>query len=74
MSTTHSAGEFIQDELDARGWTRAEFAERIGVNVHRVRGLIKGTAIITPTLAVRIGGAFGTGSTVWLNLAQGGEA
>jgi HTH-type transcriptional regulator / antitoxin HigA len=43
-----SPGEFLRDELEARDWTQAEFAEIIGRPVRLVNELIAGKRGITP--------------------------
>lgn len=61
-------GEYLGDELDARGWSQAEFAETIGRSAKLVNEIIGGTTSITPATAIEIGAALGTGARVWLNL------
>jgi HTH-type transcriptional regulator/antitoxin HigA len=61
-------GEYLQDELDARGWTQAEFAEIIGRPVRLVNEIIGGKRGITPETAQEIGAALGTSALFWLNL------
>jgi HTH-type transcriptional regulator/antitoxin HigA len=61
-------GEFIRDELAARGWTQAKFAEIIGRPLQNVNEIINGKRRITPEMAVLIAAAFGTSPEVWLNL------
>ena len=70
-----SPGEYIQDELDARGWTTADLAERMGdrvaINQLAVEMLItvkdKGCMVGEPT-AKALARAFGTSPEYWLNL------
>lgn len=61
-------GEYLKDELEARGWSQAEFAEIIGRSAKLVNEIIAGKTSITPTSAIEIGAALGTGARVWLNL------
>jgi len=61
-------GEFIRDELEARGWTQAKFAKIIGRPLQNVNEVINGKRRITPETAVLIAAAFGTSPDVWLNL------
>jgi HTH-type transcriptional regulator/antitoxin HigA len=63
-----SPGEYLKDELEARGWTQKEFAEIIGRSSKLVNEIIAGKTSITPSTAVEIGAALGTGPMVWLNL------
>ncbi|THJ64731.1 addiction module antidote protein, HigA family [Arthrobacter echini] len=62
------AGEFLADELDARGWTQAEFAEVLGRPPQFVSEIISGKKEITRESAAQIGAALGTSAEMWLNL------
>jgi len=64
-------GEFIQEELDARGWTQEDFASIIGKPLAAVNEIIKGKRSITAETAVRIAAAFGTSPHLWMNLESG---
>jgi HTH-type transcriptional regulator/antitoxin HigA len=61
-------GEFIKDELEARGLSQEDFAQIIGRPVSTVSKLINGKKEITPETARAIGAAFGTSAEVWMNL------
>lgn len=61
-------GDFIAEELDARGWTRRELAERLGCSLRAVEEIIAGKRVIGPEIAKGLGAAFGTGAQLWLNL------
>ncbi len=61
-------GEFIQEELDARGWAQEDFARIIGRPLTAVNEIIKGKRSITADTAVRIAAAFGTSPQLWMNL------
>lgn len=63
-----SPGEYLRDELDARGWTQTEFAEIIGRPPRLVSELIAGKRGITPDTAADIAAAFGTSAQLWMNL------
>jgi HTH-type transcriptional regulator / antitoxin HigA len=63
-----SPGEFLRDELEARDWTQAEFAEIIGRPVRLVNELIAGKRGITPETAHELAAAFGTSAQLWMNL------
>jgi HTH-type transcriptional regulator/antitoxin HigA len=41
-------GEFLRDELEARGWTQTEFAEMIGQSHRLVNELIAAKRAVTP--------------------------
>ena len=61
-------GEFIRDELDARGWTQNDLAEILGRPFRLVNELVAGKRGITPETAKGLGEAFGTDPQFWLNL------
>ena len=65
---TFPPGEFIRDELEARGWTQEEFAEILNRPIQTVNQIINGKKEITPATAVALAEAFGTSPEVWLNL------
>jgi HTH-type transcriptional regulator/antitoxin HigA len=61
-------GEYLKDELDAREWTQAEFAEIIGRSTRLINEIIAGKRAITPVTAKEIGAALDTSPLFWLNL------
>lgn len=61
-------GEFIREEIEARGWSQAEFAEILGRPPRLVSELIAGKRGITPETAKGLAAAFGTSAQLWLNL------
>ena len=61
-------GEFIQEELEERGWSQAEFADILGLAPNIVNELISAKRAVTPKIAKAVGDAFGTGAQVWMNL------
>ena len=61
-------GEYIKDELDARGWNQADLAEIMGRSPKLVSAIIAGSSSITPETAQALGEAFGTSAQVWMNL------
>lgn len=61
-------GEFLIDELNARNWTQAEFAEIIGRPVRLVNEVILGKRAITPETAVQLADGLGTSPELWMNL------
>lgn len=62
------AGEYLADELEAREWTQADFAEIIGRPVQFVSEIINGKKEITAESATQIAAALGTSAEVWLSL------
>jgi HTH-type transcriptional regulator/antitoxin HigA len=61
-------GEFLRDELEARGWSQTEFAEIIGREPRVVNEIILAKRTITPETAIELGAALGTSAQLWLNL------
>src|SRR4051794_23823689 len=61
-------GEFLRDELEARGWTQAQFAKILGRPFQLVNEIINGRKRITEQTALEIAAALGTTAKVWLNL------
>ena len=73
-------GDFIREELEARGWTQGHLARIIGRPVQAINAIVNAKKEITPATAVALGAAFGTSAEFWLNLeiayrlAQAGPA
>jgi HTH-type transcriptional regulator/antitoxin HigA len=63
-----SPGEFLRDELEARGWSQIEFAEIIGRPPRVVNEIIAGKRGISPETAHEFAAAFGTSAQLWMNL------
>ena len=61
-------GEFIQDELDARGWTQTDLADILARNFRLVNEVVNAKRGITPETAKGLAAAFGTTAQLWLNL------
>ncbi|MBA3612934.1 MAG: HigA family addiction module antidote protein [Nitrospirales bacterium] len=60
-------GEFIQEELDARGWSQIELAEIIGCHPTVVNAWVRGKRAITAQTAKQLGDAFGMSAHWWIN-------
>ncbi|MBI1776795.1 MAG: helix-turn-helix domain-containing protein [Proteobacteria bacterium] len=63
-----SPGEFIREELEARGWTQGDLAEILDRPLRLVNELIQGKKQITPETARGLAEAFGTDALYWMNL------
>lgn len=63
-------GEILNDELDARGWDRANFAATLGRTVEATSAILEDRTEITAEIADDIGQALGTGPELWLNLQE----
>jgi HTH-type transcriptional regulator/antitoxin HigA len=61
-------GEFLRDELEARGWSQTEFAEIVGREHRVVNELILGKRAVTPETAKELAAALGTSAQFWMNL------
>jgi HTH-type transcriptional regulator/antitoxin HigA len=61
-------GEFLLDELEARGWTQAEFAEIIRRPARLVSEVVAGKRAVTPETARDFSAALGTSAQFWLGL------
>ena len=63
-----SPGEYLSDELEARGWSQTELAEILGRPATVVNQIVRGKRSITPELAKELAAALGTSAELWLNL------
>ncbi len=61
-------GEFILEELEARGWSQIDLAEIIGRHPNQVSLILQGKQSVTPETAKQLAAAFGTSAELWLNL------
>jgi HTH-type transcriptional regulator/antitoxin HigA len=63
-----SPGEYISEELEARGWSQLDLAEILGRPPQAVNEIIKAKRAISPETARGLGEAFGTSAQMWMNL------
>jgi HTH-type transcriptional regulator / antitoxin HigA len=61
-------GDFIREELEARGWSQADLAGILRRPLQTVNQIINGRKRMTPETAVELAAAFGTSPELWLNL------
>lgn len=61
-------GEFLKDELEARGWTQSDLAEIMGRHVTVVNEILLGKRSLTPETARALADALGGSAQYWLNL------
>lgn len=65
---TFPFGEFLVDELAARGIQRRMLRRPLGLTVEEIDELIAGTRELTEGIAHRLGRFLGTSAELWLNL------
>ena len=69
--TEHTpVSEFIQDELNERGWTPLQFAVAAWLDRDTASGLLAGTVEITEKIAISLSIAFDTSVGFWRGLAK----
>ena len=61
-------GDFIREELEARGWTQSDMAEIMGRPVETIHRIVTGKLAVTPETACGLAAAFGTSAELWVNL------
>lgn len=61
-------GEMLADEIEARGWSQADFAEILGRPAQFVSEIVSGKKEITRESAMQIGAALGTSPEMWLEM------
>ena len=61
-------GEFIREELEARGWNQIDLAAILGRAPRDVSEIITAKRSITPETAKQLAAAFGTDPRLWMNL------
>jgi HTH-type transcriptional regulator/antitoxin HigA len=68
LAEAFPAGQRLARELEARGWTQADFADVLNRPVQFVSEIVTGKKEITRESAAQIGAALGTSAEFWLNL------
>ncbi|RVD55785.1 addiction module antidote protein, HigA family [Mesorhizobium sp. M2D.F.Ca.ET.185.01.1.1] len=66
-------GEFIREELDARGWSQRDLAYILGVQEQAINPIISGKRGISPEMAKALGDAFDVSAEYFANLQQAYE-
>jgi HTH-type transcriptional regulator/antitoxin HigA len=70
-STTAAAfppGEFIREELEARGWTQSDLARILGRPFQTINAIVNGRKAITSRTARELEAALGPSAEFWMNL------
>jgi len=60
-------GDTINDILNERGWTQADFAKRMGMSIKHLNEIIKGKKPISHESAVKLERVLGSTAEFWLN-------
>jgi HTH-type transcriptional regulator/antitoxin HigA len=61
-------GEFIKEELEARGWTQSDLAKIMGRQNSVISAIVNGKRSVSPEVASELASAFGTTVELWMNL------
>ena len=61
-------GEYLQDEIDARGWTIDDFAKITGITKRQIINVLQAKSGVTPESAKAFAEAFGQQAQTWMNL------
>jgi len=61
-------GETLAEELEARGMTQRELAEKMGRPVQVVNEIVRGRKAITAQTAWDLEGALGVSAEFWMNM------
>ncbi len=61
-------GEYIQEELDARGWSQEDLAQILHISRRQVANVLAGKSALTPDVAISLGQAFDQNPQTWMNL------
>ena len=73
MSDVPHAGEFIKDEMEARGWAQRDLAFILGVKEQAISRIMSGKRGISPDMAQSLSLAFGLSASYFLNLQKAYE-
>lgn len=63
-------GEFLAEEIAARGWSRDDVMERSGLPREDVHGVLDAICRIDERIAAGLSRALGTSAELWLGLEQ----
>lgn len=63
-------GDFIKEELEARGWSQQSLAEIMGRQTSVVSAIVNGKRGISLDIATELSSAFGTSVDYWMNLEK----
>jgi HTH-type transcriptional regulator/antitoxin HigA len=63
-------GDFIKEELEARGWSQRSLAEIMGRQASVISAIVNGKRAISLDVATELSSAFGTSVDYWMNLEK----
>ena len=63
-------GETLSEELEVRGMTQEELAEKMGCSPQVVAEIVRAERAITPELAADLGKALGIETQFWINFEE----
>ena len=63
-------GETIREQLENRGMTQKEFAQRMDMSEKHISNLINGKVELTIEMALRLEAVFGIPASFWSNLER----
>jgi HTH-type transcriptional regulator / antitoxin HigA len=61
-------GALLEEHLEARGWSQAEFARLAGLTPKLVRTIIKGSNPVTAETAIRLERVLGLKAYIWTRI------
>ncbi len=73
LSEVPHPGEFIKDELDARGWLQRDLAYILGVSEQAINPIMSGKRGISPEMALALSKAFDISPEYFMNLQKAYE-
>lgn len=73
LSEVPHPGEFIKDELDARGWLQRDLAYILGVSEQAINPIMSGKRGISPEMALALSMAFDISPEYFMNLQKAYE-
>ena len=63
-------GEVLEEELEVRGITQEELADKMGCSPQVIDEVIRAERAITPEIAARLGKALGIETQFWTNFEE----
>ena len=73
LSEVPHPGEFIKDELEARGWLQRDLAYILGVSEQAINPIMSGKRGISPEMALALSKAFDISPEYFMNLQKAYE-